>query len=67
MTSSEHAPNGLSQSAERVRHYMGRRLLTDDEILLLLCDEISRTYTDAERGYHSHDKSLSNQDDSCRT
>ena len=41
----------LQQAIEKVKENMGKRPLSDDEILLLACEEIARTYGREEKGY----------------
>jgi hypothetical protein len=41
----------IAQAAETVQRVMGKRALTDEEILVLACEEISRTYTRVEKDY----------------
>lgn len=41
----------LAQATERVQKTVGKRRLTDDEVVLLACAELARTYTRDEKGY----------------
>jgi hypothetical protein len=41
----------LQQAAENVKEKIGTRPLSDDEILVLACEEIARTYSREEKGY----------------
>ena len=46
-----HPADDLERVAVGISQSFGGRLLTKEEILILLAAEISRTYTHAERGY----------------
>ncbi|MBN2038245.1 MAG: hypothetical protein JW768_16000 [Chitinispirillaceae bacterium] len=41
------------KSVDSVRRTMGKRPLEDDDLFLLACESISRTYTYEERNYGS--------------
>jgi hypothetical protein len=41
----------IQQTVEKVKEKAGRILLTDDDILVLACAEIARTYGRDEKGY----------------
>jgi hypothetical protein len=41
----------LQQAVEKVKEKLGARPLTDEDILVLACAEIARTYSREEKGY----------------
>ena len=45
------ARNSLQAAVNRVKAAAGSRMLTDEEILLLLADSIEHSYTYEENGY----------------
>jgi hypothetical protein len=44
-------PETSDQAVEKVKKRLGSSPLTDDDILVLACDEIARTYSREEKGY----------------
>jgi hypothetical protein len=48
---SQETPDTLRQASEMAKEKIGVRQLTDDDILVLACAEIARTYSREEKGY----------------
>jgi len=48
---SNYSSDPLSKAAEKINGDIGKRPLSEDEILVLACDEISHTYARAEKNY----------------
>jgi hypothetical protein len=41
----------MQQAIDKVKEKLGTTLLSDDDILVLACAEIARTYSREEKGY----------------
>jgi serine/threonine protein phosphatase PrpC len=50
---SNYSSDPLAKAAEKIKGDTGKRPLSEDEILVLACDEISHTYARAEKNYKS--------------
>lgn len=48
---SDESAESLQQAFEKVKEKIGVRQLTDDDILVLACAEIARSYSREEKGY----------------
>jgi hypothetical protein len=48
---SDETPETFQQAVDKVKEKVGKELLTDDDVLVLACAEIARTYSREEKGY----------------
>ena len=48
---SDETPETLQPAVDKVKEKVGKKLLNDDDILVLACAEIARTYSREEKGY----------------
>lgn len=47
----DETPKTIQQAGREVREKIGVRRLTDEDVLVLACEEIARSYSREEKGY----------------